>query len=132
MNRRSLLKFFGGAAAAGPVAVSHAAEASSKLSLGGLSIPKPQETFKFYTYDPGDPRESAKKALRDEFEQILPEVIERRRQRHTISALDPNIASLRSVSLPNKIRMTRDLDFEKSRQRRRIDLEGVIAGWWRS
>lgn len=131
MNRRSILKFLGGAAAAGPAAISEAAEASSKLSLGGLAVPKPNEVFSINFYDPRDPREVAKNNLRAEFEDILPEVIERKRQRHSISALDPNVAALKSVSLPNKIRMTRDIDFERSRQRRRIDLEGIIAGWWR-
>lgn len=130
MNRRSILRLLGGAAAAGPAAVSEAAEASSKLSLGGLAVPKPQETFSFKLYDSRDPREVAKNNLRAEFEEILPEVIERRRQRHSISALDPNVASLKSISLPNKIRMTRDIDFERSRERRRSDLEGAIAGWW--
>lgn len=132
MNRRSLLRFFGGAAVAGPAAVSQAAEASSKVSLSGLAVPKPHETFSLYTYNPRDPREVAEEAIREEFEEIRQEVVERRRQRHSVNALDPNIASLRSVSLPNKIRMTRDIDFDRNRRRRRIDLEGIIAGWWKS
>lgn len=131
MKRRSFLGFLGGAVASGPSAVTSVAEVSNKLSLDGLATPKPHTpplSWKFPILS--DPKEFAKRSLLEEFEECLPEHLERKRSEHKVSALDPNIASLRSVSLSSKIRMTRDFDFERSRERRKHYLMGIIEGWW--
>lgn len=53
-----------------------------------------------------------------------------RKDRFWVDSLDPDVASLRSVSLGSKVRMSRDRQFERSERAERVYLKGIIAGLW--
>ncbi len=55
---------------------------------------------------------------------------EMRNRQAYVGDLDPQIASLRSVALHHRVRMSRDISFERSEEREKSYLQGVIEGWW--
>lgn len=47
-----------------------------------------------------------------------------------VSALDPNVASLRSVALHRKIEMTRATNYERREKAEEVYLRGHLKGWF--
>jgi hypothetical protein len=129
VKRRSFLQLLGGAAAAGPQAAKSAAEmAFVDLSLfdtgiaGGPHYPPPARESSDAT---GWAREDLKKMLAK-----APAAIERERRDWRVTALEPDVAVLRSVALGAKIRMSRERQFWRARRMRQTFLEGILAGLW--
>lgn len=135
MKRRKFLAFLGGAVASGPSAAKVVAEQASleSLRLGSIGIgsvvggpvPASQDMF-------GESYERtnwAKEALKTLTGMSALERDRMRRRTH-INSLDPNIAACRSMSLVAKIRLSKDLAFEREQREQKSYLEGVIAGWW--
>jgi len=133
MRRRNFLGFLGGAAVAGPSAAKTAAGATmgdlSLLNAGagwtstlyhgsaGSMVSGPDQT--------GWARESLKRLLgRTAIERAM------NKRRHSIHSLHPHYAACRSVSLVNKIRMSKDADFEREEALQKSYLQGVIDKLW--
>jgi len=128
MRRRGVLGLLGGAAVAGPSMAKQAVSSGIEgLSLtGGMGIPiapyyggTAQATAQNGSFDPS-------KWARDELMNFLgkskEELAQERRDCH-IGMLDPDIASMRSLSLQGKIDMQRGRTFERDRARQKNWLE---------
>lgn len=131
MNRRGFLGFLGVAAAAGP----QGARSAASMSLGDLAVPTTGLSFPTSTssgaissapYDHKVWAAGQLKALLG----LSNGQRERDRRNWSVSGLEPEIASLRSVALHTKIRMTRDRQYERDQMRQRDYLEGVVSGLW--
>ena len=132
MKRRAFFGFLGGAAVAGPSVAKSAAQMTvSDLNLrqagvamlgSGLDAAESQCVR-------SDPKTYATKELA-RFLGKTPTQRAREKADHYVNGLDPEIAVLRSVALPAKIRMTRAVDYERSVRNRKTYLEGILAGWW--
>jgi hypothetical protein len=135
MKRRAFLGFLGGAAIAGPSAAKTAVEmttADLSLSKMGLAYSGVGMATASKAIGEGfeyDHKSWAKDALKRMVGVTAAERF-RKKQQFYSDGLDPNVASLRSVSLTNRIRISRDHQFERSEERERHYLEGVIAGLW--
>ena len=128
MKRRAFLGFLGGAAVAGPQAAKSAAEmtmadlrfpgiaGNAMGSLGGRVASGP---------DIGWAKSQLAKLVG-----LGVKEREVKKMRYWSDGLSPDVAVLRSVSLPRKIAMSKDRQFEASLRNERGYLEGVIAGWW--
>lgn len=131
MKRRKFLGFLGGAAVAGPAAAQTAATAAmSDLAIaGGVGFGAPSAPMVDMSIGPSDNTSWAKEQLnrllgRSAVERAM------RKQRHGIYSLDPHYAACRSISLVNKIRMSRDADFERSECREKTYYQGVVDRLW--
>jgi len=132
-TRRAFFALFGGAVAAGPAAAKTAAQMTMAdlsvgklgLSLGSSMVSGSPAGSINETSQVGWAKDSLKKlAGVSKVERAM------RKQEFYFDGLDPQIASLRSISLVNRIRISRDIQFERSEVRQRSYLEGVISGLW--
>lgn len=131
MKRRAFLGFLGGAVASGPAA----AKTAAQMTLADLS-PGPtaylSNSLGESAQAPDDGEWRVARAT-DRLKQILGMTDTARamaKKRHYISALDPGIASLRSVTLHRKIEMSRAVDFERQQHNEKTYLEGFLARLW--
>lgn len=128
MKRRAFLGFLGGAAVAGPQAAKSAAQMTmADTSFAGLGLARNMGALAAGSESPD--KSWAVTSLKRLVGMSDVEVA-RRKRGHYVDGLDPEVASLRSVSLVHKVRMTRDRAFERRNQDERTYLEGVIAGLW--
>lgn len=127
MNRRSVLGFLGLGAAAGPIA----AKSAAQMTLGDLGLDGVSQVVG-YASEPGKAGSSAASAASTLARMAMMSDAARRQQKraHYLQGLEPDIAALRSVNLRTKIRMSRDIQFERYVREQRGYLEGIIAGWW--
>jgi hypothetical protein len=134
MKRRAFLGFLGGAAIAGPSVAKTATQAAvtdlslNKMGIAGGIYDAPS-LGQGIASDALSHVSWAKNRIKDIAGMSQAERAMRKRQYFT-SDLDANVASMRSVSLVNKIRISRDVQFERSEVREKSYLEGVIAGLW--
>lgn len=131
MKRRSFLGFLGGAAVAGP----QAAKSAAQMTMVDLQIPHLGDgvpshgLFSSKAASSYDPKEWARDALNKLTGRSAMEAAKRRRE-YQIYALDANVAALRSMTLVNKMRLSKEVQFARSERDYRSHLEGIIAGWW--
>lgn len=130
MQRRKFLSLLGVGAVTAPVSAKAVADtafadlkmAKMGISGAGLIAPAgPQSTSSGISWA----KPALKKFIGKSARQKQMEA-----KRQWVDALDPQVATLRSVSLHSKIRMTRRTAYERSQEAERTWLEGVIAGWW--
>lgn len=135
MKRRNFLGFLGGAAVGGPsvaqstlssAGFADLAPAGIRLNQGidHMSVVGAQSTTNAY-----DNIGWAKKRL-DELYGLTAAAREHQKRNHYISQLDPDTASLRSVSLTSKIKIAKDRSFEIEQRRSATHLQGIIAKLW--
>lgn len=126
MKRRAFLGFLGGAAVAGP----QAAKSAAQMTMADLRTPGVTLNAAGAMYAPvSTSNRWAADALK-RLTGMTTIVREAKRRRHYVEGISPEVAVLRSVSLPRKIAMSRDIQFEKSLANERSYLNGVIEGWW--
>lgn len=134
MKRRGFFGLMGGAVVAGPSMAQQAMTTGLEgLSIGGVGVPfmdnganyvgqttaaGPSETY--------DPTHWPRKELAD-FLGLTAEEWAQIRLDTYVSALDPDIAIMRSISLTSKIRMQRDRNFERSRLQSHRSLKSQLA-----
>jgi hypothetical protein len=131
MKRRTFLGFLGGAAVAGPQAAKSAAEmtladlhapgVSLNATMGGIGA-EPKEDY----------GHSAKEYAKDKLKKLLgrsAKQVALERRTKWLDGLDPEVAGLRSVTLPNKIRMSRERAYDRAMRADRDTLLGRIEGW---
>jgi hypothetical protein len=133
MRRRGFLGFMGGAAVAGPSMAKQAlAQSVGDLSLGGigmsyggLGVPLPASMgARSISSASWAASNLAKLVGRSAAQHAF------HRKRIQPVALDPDLASYRSMSLGARISMQRDRDYERSIEQERGYLEATIAGWF--
>lgn len=56
---------------------------------------------------------------------------ERKKRSTYVGSLDVNVATLRSVSITHKYRMSKEITFKRNQENEETYLEGIIKGWWR-
>lgn len=126
MNRRGFLKFLPAAVIGGKQA---AAEAAEKLALGNVgalgSVGFPPSVGMIHSPDSSD---STTWARRNLTRLLDPRWLEQRREQIGVAVLDPDLASMKSLSLSVRISMQKDRNFEREISRERSYLEKVIAG----
>jgi hypothetical protein len=124
-NRRGFLGIFGAAAVAAP-SVNFNEVMTAPIGLASSGFPHDaMEQVKA-----GDSNVSwAKKAMKALIGKT-PYQKARERQRYEVYQWDVNVVALRSVSMPTRIRMTRDRNYERAERREQDYLEGVINGLW--
>ena len=129
MKRRGFLSFMGGAAVAGPSMAKQAAMSLVDLQLPVAASSLADSNFGASvqsTFGMGDhwsialAKHLAKSPERKAWEKA----------HHQVSALDPDIAAMRSIALHAKIRMQRDRDYERQENRQRDWLEHAVMGWF--
>lgn len=129
MKRRSFLGFLGGAVAAGPKAVQ-----AAPATMADLRVPDVMLGGSSQFLDRALPAEQGfKSEAKEQLKRLVGmSVAERQRLKneHYIGELDPHVAACRSASLVTKIRMSRELDFERHQRRRGDYLQGVLDGLW--
>lgn len=124
MQRRSFLGIVGGALASGPKAIANLTKSSLDLAdvmpigLGSYSDPSQLIDGSW-----------AKRSL-NQLKNLNPWVQAHQRRTFHISAIDPNTAALRSVSLSQKLRITHRVQYDAWRKNHQTYLEGVIAGFF--
>ena len=123
LRRRSFLGLVGGAIAAPKAVVTQGMEA---LNIGNLGLLGQLQDGEVYPSASGNNnwavKQLAKRAARKFFD------IERERNEFRIHEMDANTHALRSVSLVNKIRISRDRQFEIYEEKQGDYLNRVIAG----
>lgn len=130
MNRRGFLSGLGGAAVAGP--------AAAKAGLESLDLGRVATTGAGGSWYPGSVGSVARSgADADHAQRQLSKLmgksasaIERERKTYHVSGLDPDVATLRSVSLGRKIEMSRHRQYDRDQRDRQGYFEGIIAGLW--
>ena len=132
MKRRAFFGFLGGAAVAGPSVVKTAATMTpADLNLGrlGISAGLGGQPGLVGSGTASGHTSWAKDRLKQisGLSKIEKEMLKRQAY---FNDLDPQVASLRSVALVHRIRMSRDISFERSEEREKSYLQGVIEGWW--
>lgn len=137
MLRRRFLGLLTGAVAAGPKAVAAAAEPTmASLKLRGLGI----------TGSGGEAAAAAPPIGPDGVDyhlrwakEQLGKITGLSKRQHAlqertfhIEGLDANTGALRSVSLVNKVRISRAFQYRQTMRNRKTYLGGTVAGWWTS
>ena len=124
LRRRSFLGLVGGAIAAPKAVVTQGMEALNIGNLGLLGQLQDGEVYPSASSSGNDwaVRRLAKRAARKFFD------LERERNEFRIHEMDANTHALRSVSLVNKIRISRDRQFEIYEKKQDGYLNRVIAG----
>lgn len=121
-NRRSFLGLFGAAAVAGPNAVKSAnINVLLDAPVGGIV----DGMSSSYPSDKGWAKNNLKKLLGKTAEQRQRELA-----RTSVYQLDPNVASLRSVSLTGKMRFSKHIIYAREEEKQIFDMEGIINDWW--
>lgn len=124
MKRRSFLGLLGGAVAAGP------------QSLGDLSLERMGITTQLATRSMEEPVGSnagQQRWAKDRLKEIMgwpDKAVSLRKKTSYLHGLDPDVAALRSVSLTNKVRMSRELQFQRDLEAEKARLFGIVEGWW--
>lgn len=127
MKRRAFLGFLGGAAASGPAMAKAAGEVTiADLSVGSYSS---GGEVLYASVSSKDDKSWAKSQLTHLLGKSA-EQIAREKRDYYISSLDPDTASLRSVSLGGKIRMQKARSYEMNCKREEERYRGILAGWW--
>lgn len=130
MKRRSFMGLLGGVVGAGPkgvVKLAAPASMESALGLAGISAMGGGDTSP--DVGMGDSTHYAKRVLqRLALPGSLKEKIQR--DRHWISALDADTASLRSVSMGRKIAMSRRIQYDQHLRQQRTWYQGVVDKLW--
>lgn len=121
MKRRGFFGLMGGAVVAGPSMAKTAISTGLEgLSIGAISgMPEPPYPFATAASDisdisPFDPGHWAQRELADFLGKSAEELAEMRLNT-SVSAIDPDISIMRSISLDSKIRMQRDRTFARNR-----------------
>lgn len=128
-SRRNFFGFMGGAAVAGPSVVKKASEmVPSDLKLPVTDI---GDSYELAT----DVSRVVSPETKTHYAKVLTRLIGltpyqkgELRRRYPVYELDVNVATLRSVNLGTKIRMSRDILFEKDLKRQRNFAEGILSG----
>lgn len=131
MKRRAFFGLLGGAVVAGPQAAKSAAQmtlADVRLTSAGMGVPGSGygSSIAATTVSNGSWASDALKRLIGK----TAAQVDMEKRRQYVDALDPQIASLRSVALHRKVAMQRDVSYARSQDGEKGYLEGVIAGWW--
>lgn len=127
MKRRNFLGLLGGAAVAGPQAAKAGVES---LSLGGV-VSNYMPTTGYEAGTLAQSPQSEADYYKSRLKRILgrsAEQIDFDRRSYPVHTLDPDIASIRSISLRAKIQMTRNVEYERHQRREKTWLEGCIEG----
>jgi hypothetical protein len=126
-NRRGFLGIFGAAAVAAP-SVNFNDVMSTPVGLGGsMGVPSS------FPADAPASQIGAQTWAKKSIKKLLGKTAFQRdfeRQRFEVYQWDINVVALRSVSLPTRLRMSRDRNYERSERREKNYLEGVINGFW--
>lgn len=134
MKRRNFLGFLGGAAIAGPSAAKAAVSSVGMADLAPMGINMlgtsgvggaPTLAWGGSTDNIGYAKDGLKKLVG-----MTKAERERRKRNHYFQGLDPDTASLRSISLTSKIRLAKDRSFEASERDQKTYLQGVIDRIW--
>jgi len=132
MNRRGFLGFFGAAAAVGPSTAAKMTSdlASLDLTRVGLADALTQVEDGYLFTGEESPKGRIEWALKKLAKRKLMSAVELDRQRRDfdVHRLDPNIASLRSMSVVSKMRVTRDQLWKKSHEKEYEWLLRLAAG----
>lgn len=130
MKRRSFLGFLGGAAAAGPSMAKGAADiAMSDLRLAGSMYGDGSASAGYPITASGSASSWAKESL-ERFLGKTPDMIAYEKRGRSVHALEPDVASMRSLSMRAKVSMSRDRQYERATRQEHENLLGHIAGWW--
>lgn len=127
MRRRNFLGMFGAAVASGPKAI-------ADVGLQGLNIRGVVAPLGLGGYEdrigqsPSMDNVSWAKSSLERLRAMTPWARDLKRRSFHMEAMDPNTASLRSVSLSQKIRISHRRQYEASCRMHDSYLEGVIAG----
>ncbi|EHK57650.1 hypothetical protein [Allomesorhizobium alhagi] len=135
MKRRAFLQFLGVGAAAGPSAVKSAAE----MSMADLNMPGVGQYLGGKDGEVDSAGDDACEVMSESRMQRTTRRLERligksdaqvakEKRDQYVSALDPNVASLRSVSLTEKMRIQRLRQYERRRAIEIADYRGILAG----
>lgn len=131
MKRRLFLKGLVGGAVAAPVAAKQAMDAAvADLSIGnglGLTNAATTGSASLGRIAEGSNTGWAVDGLKKLAGRTVADHVKAKRGQF-VSALDPNVASLRSVALHKKIAMTRDIAYEASLRNEKDYLQDVIDG----
>jgi hypothetical protein len=133
MNRRGFLKFLPAAVIGGKQA---AAEAAEKLALGnapigGLGLMDADSSLGGGSYAAnciGVSASSSEWAIKDLRRLIDPAWLAERRDEIRVQALDPDLATMKSMSLGVRMQMQKDRLLARHVERERTRLEKIIAG----
>ena len=133
MKRRSFLGFLGGAAVAGPSMAKQAVAATlSDMSVAGLSGGLLQQGLAQpvggYASSVGHLEWAATQLAKLGMRTAEQHAFHVRRQ--SVSTLDPDLASYRSMALHQKISIQRQRDYWRSLEHERGYLQATIAGWF--
>jgi hypothetical protein len=135
MKRRNFLGFLGGAAVAGPSAAKAAVSQVGMAGLAPIGINLASGSGKYSgavtqgigaTYSHVEYARSALKSMMS----LTDAAKEHRKREHYFQGLDPDTASLRSLSLTSKIKLAKERSFEASERKQRSHLQGIIDGLW--
>lgn len=137
LPRRGFLRLLGGAFAAGPQAAKAAADMTvADLELRGMGVMRGALSGIDRAEDAqsdavvGWRRADWARHRLKELARLGKLDASMRKSRFYLDGLEPSVASLRSVALSAKIRMSRDMAFARSEEQERSYLEGIIKGWW--
>lgn len=129
MERRAFLGFLGGAASSGPAIVKSAAQ----MGLHDLTMPGivrgGGSGIEAADAPACDAKDYAKRGLAKLLGKSAAQIARDKRDTY-IDGLDPCIASLRSMALGAKVRLQRDINYNRRRNRDEERFRGILAGWW--
>lgn len=124
MKRRGFLKALAGAPIAGPAVVKEAvASTMADLSLSGVATGIASNGMMPQSPDDNWAQKELTKYLGKTAAHLALE-----KKQFQFNGIEPDVAALRSVSLTSKVRLSRDIAFERSQEQHKSWLEGRIAG----
>ena len=131
MNRRGFFGLLGGAAVAGPSVAKSAAEMGmADLAMPGVHL---GGSYGDYSKQAVCTEKNSSERAAKYLERLLgksDDQIARETRETYVSALDPDVASLRSMTLASKIRLQKRVQYERNRQREIENYRGILAGLW--
>ena len=127
-NRRGFFGIMGSAVVAGPDSVKKAAE----MSLKDLSVEGVGDAMFDRGYAPVAADGQTNWAIKELAKLRSMSKKENMQKKKTtyVGALDVNVATLRSVSIVHKYRMSKELVYKRNQENQETYLEGIIKGWW--
>lgn len=128
LARRGFLRMLGGAVAAGPAIGKSAADmtlADTRLWPQGLSAGNLVEPPVPHT-----PSATHARSMLEELKRGGEQARRLRRTRLHLEGLEPDLATMRSLSLTTKVRLSRDRAFERHERTQAAWFTGIIKGWW--
>lgn len=126
MNRRGFLKALAGAVAAGPRAASAAVQEAEKLVLEGL--PGDSVIPSVGSWGPAPAQSSLVWATRGLARLTNPMYREHIRSQIGVSRLDPDLASMRSMSLSVKVGIQQERNYHRALENEKTYLEKALTG----